>query len=645
VLAGGAYVPLDPSYPKNRLSQIIDTARIRHVEVLLGSKEESWLRTEWPNVIILGVSLHETKVNFSLPDQQCFGDKLLYVLFTSGSTGQPKGVPGFESGVLKRLEYWWKTCPHEPDEVTMHHITYNWVDHIMEVWNALLTGRELLIIPDVPSLLNTIETPPSGVRRVLLVPTLLRMMLRIVDSKGKPPAFLSLVMVSGEPLPAKILNQYQKLVPDGTLVNIYGMTEVYGDCTASVYSPDRLFNARDRVSIGKSIIDFVLEVRDLDNGQLISEIGKAGELYVSGACVVPGYYAHGDGVIVADPKAVDRFCWHQSRDARMFQTGDLVAWRSDGELDHMGRADDQVKVNGVRTELGDISAAALRCNGIESAAAVASLDAQDATRVVLFAAPEVPADKLMLDLAKHLPSIYMPAALVPLPHLPSLPNGKLDRKFLESAAAHELKRFKFHSGDAASVNHQFVKETVFVPEPVATIFVTLKHDSLLEFTPNLEEYAKPRAKIVILPEMPLCEQTGKIDEALLTRFATVYSVGHDYLSVLLILSFVNGYCAGVWLEAMEFTGGIRHHTEWFVPDILLSNDMLMTYRRSVMEIHRFANHLYDNFPPRPLIQGDVSQATSQLVQGASAISNRSASPALVSIHRRPRSRCLPINGF
>ncbi len=185
MLAGGAYVPLDPSYPQNRLSQIIETARIRLEEVLLGSKEELWLSTEWPNVIKLGISLYETKEKFSLSNQLCFDNQLLYVLFTSGSTGQPKGVPGFESGVLKRLEHWWTIYPHEPDEVTMHHITYNWVDHIMEVWNALLTGRELLLIPDVPSLLNTIETPPYGVRRILLVPSLLREMLRIVDQPKK----------------------------------------------------------------------------------------------------------------------------------------------------------------------------------------------------------------------------------------------------------------------------------------------------------------------------------------------------------------------------------------------------------------------------------------------------------------------------
>ena len=154
---------------------------------------------------------------------------------------------------------------------------------------------------------------------------------------------------------------------------------------------------------------------------------------------MPGYFTHKDGAVIADCKAIDRFKRLPLGDRQLcgytFQTGDLVAWRADEELDHVGRVDDQVKVNGVRTELGDISAAALHCPGVDSALAVATKDVDGATRVVLCAAPAVAVDTLLRQLATHLPSVYMPSTAFSVPSLPLLPNGKVDRKLLEAFAS------------------------------------------------------------------------------------------------------------------------------------------------------------------------------------------------------------------
>lgn len=150
----------------------------------------------------------------------------------------------------------------------------------------------------------------------------------------------------------------------------------------------------------------VLLVRDVDTGRWLTEVGECGELYVAGRLVVPGYYASPtDGSVLADDNSISKFSrFHEtapeaarkafssagfvtSKECTMFRTGDMVTWRSDGELDCCGRADDQVKVNGVRIELGDVTSATLRCEGVEAAVAVAAPDETGAARVVVFASP------------------------------------------------------------------------------------------------------------------------------------------------------------------------------------------------------------------------------------------------------------------
>ena len=188
-------------------------------------------------------------------------------------------------------------------------------------------------------------------------------------------------------------------------------------------------------------------MRDVDSGEWVREQGQQGELYLASSCVVPGYYAHADGVVIADEKAVTKFPRATPElglneasvpdGATLFQTGDLVAWQDDGELDHLGRVDDQVKVNGVRTELGDITAATLKCAGVDAALAVATKDINGETRVVVAVSPRLNHDELMAELATHLPPVYMPSSCLSLDDLPKLANGKVDQA-LQALAAEQL---------------------------------------------------------------------------------------------------------------------------------------------------------------------------------------------------------------
>lgn len=460
ILAGGAYVPLDPAYPKERIGAIIESARLELAVSIPASEHALWLRQAWPTVQCFEVVLSREAGNPAPSEESellrlsaAHGEdnRLAYVLFTSGSTGKPKGVAGYHHGIIRRVGYWNTVFPYEDtNEETLNHITYTWVDHVMEVWNALLGGRTLVLLPDVTALVRSLDVPLPNVRRILLVPSVLRAMLDRIEATGNAvPPFLSLVMVSGEPMPATLLGRYRQMVPNGTLVNVYGMTEGHGDCTAAVYSPLRPFDAaNDRVAIGSAIIDFSLCVQDVETGRWVREPGESGELYLASSCVVPGYYKHSDGTVIADEKARTKFPAVTPelglKDASipmgtvLFQTGDLVKWRADGELDHVGRVDDQVKVNGVRTELGDITAAAQRCGGVEAAIAVAAKDPLGETRVIVVASPELSDEQMMKELQVHLPPVYMPSSCITLSHLPELPNGKVDRKRLEAMATEAL---------------------------------------------------------------------------------------------------------------------------------------------------------------------------------------------------------------
>ena len=235
VIAGGAYVPLDPSYPTHRLNQIIGSAKLRLVLVQASSQAAEWLKNDWPKVRALNVTVDRTRTTHSYEQRVSIceqkEDRLLYVLFTSGSTGLPKAVPGFQLAVIKRLNYWWKTFPYAPGETTLHHITYNWVDHVMEVWNTLLAGREMIVVPNVAALLQVVDCPPDRIRRLWLVPSTLRAILdRLENNQMQPPPAVSNVVTTGEPLPATLLVRYRRIVPQGTLVNVYGMTEVRLPC-------------------------------------------------------------------------------------------------------------------------------------------------------------------------------------------------------------------------------------------------------------------------------------------------------------------------------------------------------------------------------------------------------------------------------
>lgn len=343
----------------------------------------------------------------------------------------------------------------------------SWADHKADVWHPLLSGKTLVIVPDTEALINLCMAPPPDVATLWAVPTILHAIFSVLEQRVRdgtvpklapPPLFLSLVFATGEALSEQTIRRYRALVPSGTIVSLYGLTEAQGETSIAIYPPSRELTGR--VSMGVPRAAYAYGVRAVDTGAWLSHAGETGELFVAGPHVVPGYFRWPDGTVLADDAASARFevappeMWPQSwRRAQhtlpetlpqepqpvfMYRTGDLVLWRSDGELEHMGRADSQVKVNGVRVELGHVSSAALKCQGVEDARAVATRDSDGRTRIVIIASPDVSSDALLAEMARYLPSVYMPAASATMPALPLLPNRKVDLQRLNNIATSAL---------------------------------------------------------------------------------------------------------------------------------------------------------------------------------------------------------------
>ena len=300
-------------------------------------------------------------------------------------------------------------------------------------WHALLRGK-IVVVPNTEALIKMIDSPPQNVNKLWAVPTILDAMFSAMEARGpavNPPVFLNLVVATGEALSEHMVNRYRALMPRGTIVSSHGLTETQGETSVAIYEPSRATNGK--ISIGSPHSPYAYGIRSskLTNGYLAPTRKVSSTSQGRSSCQV---IISDQTESPVDDAANARFSeavpevWPRGRGpARMYQTGDLVAWREDGELQHLGRCDDQVKVNGVRTELGHVAAAAQKCKGVADSRASAAEDPSGNLRVVVFVSgPSAPSSEdVMAELKEHLLMVYMPSACVVMTSgLLQLPNAK-----------------------------------------------------------------------------------------------------------------------------------------------------------------------------------------------------------------------------
>jgi amino acid adenylation domain-containing protein len=428
--AGGTYLPLDTAAPAERLMCMLEDAM--PLVVLAESRLSSLLPITSANIIELDDRRKEVGEGDDANLDPCSlgltANSLAYVLYTSGSTGQPKGVASQHGGMINRIAAQEAIEPFSADDVGCQKTSIGFVDSIFEILGPLCYGRPLVIVPsvvakDAQQLASFIER--ERITRLITVPSLAQAMLEDIQAADHLNGLRSWTL-SGEELKAPLLRKLQQALPSCSFINIYGSTEVTADAT---YYVSRRFEG-DQVPIGRPIANTQVYVL---NSQLNPvPIGVRGEIYVGGAGVARGYLNRPE--LTAERFIADPF--NVAPGQRLYKTGDLGRWRADGSVEYLGRNDHQVKIRGFRIELGEIEAQLARYERVKEVVVVAREDIPGEKRLVAYVVPQEGVDgELSVEdirgyLRSLLPEYMVPSAIVALDHLPLTSNGKLDRRAL-----------------------------------------------------------------------------------------------------------------------------------------------------------------------------------------------------------------------
>ena len=422
--AGGAYLPLDPDHPAERLAFAVSDAGAR-VLVTDRARERALAqlaaRTVFVDDAARELAAAQPRAERATPRTRA------YVMYTSGSTGQPKGVQ-IEHRSIVRLVGRPAYVTLDPSTRFLHAAPLGFDASTLELWGPLLHGGACVIYADpVPTgrgLARAIAA--HGVTAAWLTAALFN---SVVDEDPRLLAGLRQLFTGGEALSPSHVRRALAALPDTELVNGYGPTEctTFTTTFSIPRSPAPAGGAELPIPIGRPIAD--TQVYVLNRAGQPVPIGIVGELYVGGLGVARGYLAR--PALDAERFVDDHL--GSGPPGRLYRTGDRVRWRPDGALDFLGRADGQVKLRGFRIELGEIEARLGALPGVAACAVMVRDDGPSGKRLVAYvvaapdAGPAAGPPALRAQLARALPEFMVPSAFVALAALPVTANGKLDR--------------------------------------------------------------------------------------------------------------------------------------------------------------------------------------------------------------------------
>ncbi|MCE9671221.1 non-ribosomal peptide synthase/polyketide synthase [Myxococcus stipitatus] len=431
--AGGAYLPMDPTYPRERLAYM---ARDSAVRVVL---TQSWLVGELPAGDARVLSLDTERETLSREDASPVisgvgPTNVAYVIYTSGSTGRPKGVLIEHRGVVNYLTWCVEAYRVASGSGAPVHSSLSFDLTVTSLIAPLVSGRPAVLVPEE----EQVEALAAALRAgadyslVKLTPTHLQLLSQQLgpnEAAGRTRAFV----IGGEALSAESLAFWRTHAPATRLINEYGPTEtVVGCCVHEVAAGDP---AQGNVLIGQPIANTRLYV--LDGRMELLPVGVPGELFIGGDCVGRGYLHRPE--LTAERFVPDPFSSEPG--ARMYRTGDLVRRMPDGNLDFLGRMDEQVKVRGFRIELGEVESALAAHPSVRANVVVAREDAAGGRRLVAYVVPgpgqPLEPNALRTFLREQLPEYMVPSAFVVMDEIPITPNGKVDRKALPAPEGRE----------------------------------------------------------------------------------------------------------------------------------------------------------------------------------------------------------------
>ena len=442
---GAAYVPLDPALPAERRARLLSGL---NAKVGLGPADGG-SAAPGTSLSWLSVSAADRRMAEPPPRPALAADDTAYVMFTSGSTGQPKGVKVPHRGIVRLVrgqdyvnmganEAWLQLSPTSFDASTL------------ELWAPLLNGGRCIVVEEsvpTPAVLSAVikrEDATSAWLTSSLFNTL-------VEEEPECLAGLAQIIIGGEALSPPHLRHAMDRLPDVRMINGYGPTENSTfTCCHQITRAD--IEPGCSVPIGRPIGNTTVMVLDPDGNP--TPIGVSGELVTGGDGVALGYLGLPDQTtqrFLPDPASAEP-------DALRYRTGDRVRWRSDGLLEFLGRFDEQVKINGHRIEPGEIAAVLAEHPAVRQAAVVSQRAATGDMQLIAYVVSreELAPPDLIAQLARHaaerLPVYMMVASFVRVVALPLKPNGKLDMAALPLAGQLEAPLMRHqseeHPGDA-----------------------------------------------------------------------------------------------------------------------------------------------------------------------------------------------------
>jgi amino acid adenylation domain-containing protein len=416
--AGGAYVPLDPSFPEERLSYMVENSGM-HVLItqssldgLLPARPKSVVRLDADWKEIAKMDAGRLTVPSATPSN------LAYVLYTSGSTGEPKGVEIEHSSIVNLLLSLQREPGFTASDTLLAVTTLSFDISALELFLPLISGGRVFIASrddthDPVRLMQRMEESRCTVMQA--TPTTWR---ALIHAGWNGSATLK-VLCGGEAFSPDFAQKLKSRCAE--LWNVYGPTET------TVWSTlCKISSVDGPVSIGKPIANTEVYVLDANRNAL--PIGVPGELYIGGAGVARGYLNRAD-------LTEERFIENPFKaNARLYRTGDLARWLPNGQLECLGRADHQVKIRGFRIELDEVEAILSRHAAVRQCVIVASEELSGDKKLIAYYEAQMNEQPAVSELREHmknkLPDYMIPSFWVALPSMPLTPNGKVDRKAL-----------------------------------------------------------------------------------------------------------------------------------------------------------------------------------------------------------------------